>query len=254
MRVWALADLHLSFGVANKKMDVFGEKWIDHPKKIAAAWQNQVHEEDLVLIPGDISWAINLAEALPDLEWIHALPGTKVILRGNHDYWWSSLSKMKKFLPPSIHPIHNNSFEWEGISIGGSRLWDNPAFNFSQIIQVIPTPISALPGPPLDADKQLWAAQQRRIFERELGRLELSLKQLNPKAKKRIAMTHYPPVSTDLEDSEVSSLLEKYNVDACVFGHLHNVEAEGLIFGEKNGIRYIFAACDYTDFIPVPVF
>lgn len=253
MSIWALADLHLSFSTPGKEMDVFGEKWVDHSQKIEEAWRSHVQEEDLVLLPGDISWAMRLEEALIDLEWIHQLPGTKVVLRGNHDYWWSSLSKMRKQFPSSIHPIHNSTFEWNDVSITGSRLWDNPAFSFGHIIEMRPNPISAEPGPPPEADVEEWRANQERIFRRELVRLENSLKQLNPQASLKIALTHYPPVSTELEDSEVSALLEKYGVDVCVFGHLHNVAHPGSLFGTKNGVRYIFTACDYVNFQPVKI-
>src|SRR6185436_13877424 len=105
MTIWAIADLHLSFGVANKKMDVFGPQWINHPEKIAHFWQHSILPTDLVLIPGDISWAIHSEEAIPDLQWIDQLPGTKLLLKGNHDFWWNSLSKVKQILPSSCHLI-----------------------------------------------------------------------------------------------------------------------------------------------------
>lgn len=253
MTVWALADLHLSFGVENKKMDVFGDKWIDHPAKIEAAWRDCISDDDLVLLPGDISWAMRLDEAVADLEWIDALPGTKVMLRGNHDYWWPSLSKLKKILPSSIHAIHNNSFDWQDISIGGSRMWDDPELGFMDIIDFTPNPISKAPGAPEGQSVEERQEQQNRIFARELDRLERSLKTLNPNAKTRIAMTHYPPIGTDMAESTTSRLLKKYNVDICVFGHLHNVKDHMASFGEKDGIHYHFVACDYTHFKPVKV-
>lgn len=250
MTVWAIADLHLSFGVPNKEMDVFGPQWIDYTKKIEQFWHEKISPDDLILIPGDISWAMHPEEAKPDLDWIDSLPGTKVILRGNHDYWWASLSKIEKVLPPSIHLIQNNAFQWKDFSIAGTRLWDTPEYTFKHCIDYQENtrakPLTVDDKNPVEAEK---------IFLRELGRLELSLKCLDKwPGKTRIAMTHYPPIGTDLKDSRTSRLLEKYNVKVCVFGHLHNVRQGNPLFGEKNGIRYILTSCDYLNFLPIKIF
>lgn len=238
MTVFAIADLHLSVSVPEKDMKVFGPKWTHYMERIADHWNALVKDKDLVLIPGDISWAMKLEEAIKDLEWIEALPGTKVMIRGNHDYWWSSPSKVRSILPPSIHIIHNDAFDFEGISIAGTRFWDSPEFDFLHYVNADLSP------QPVD----------EKIFRRELGRLELSLKSLNRQAKKRIVMTHYPPISADLKSSSVSQLLEDYHVDYCLFGHLHNLK-EGLnLFGEKNGVHYMLTAADYLDFCPRKVF
>lgn len=246
MPVWAIADLHLSFGVPDKNMDVFGEQWVNYTQKIQNNWLAQISDDDLVLIPGDISWAMQPKDAKPDLDWIHELPGTKVMIRGNHDYWWTSLSKIEKILPPSIHLIQNNAFEWKDIAVGGARLWDTPEFNFNEYIHFIENPRAKL----TEIDTNLGEAE--KIFTREMGRLELSLKALSPKAKMRIVMTHYPPIGPDLAQSRVSTLLTKYNVNICVFGHLHNVKPS-LLFGEKNGISYYLTSCDYLNFKPICV-
>jgi len=246
MTVWALSDPHLSFSVPDKNMEFFGEVWTGYTDKIKSHWEAVIGPDDLVLVPGDISWAMKFEDALIDLEWIHALPGTKLICKGNHDYWWGSVSKMTKTMPPSIHIIHNNVFTWKDISIGGARLWDTAEFNFNDYI-VFRENVRAKNKGPKDPK------EVEKIFARELGRLELSLQQLDQKAKTRIAITHYPPVSADLQDSRASAILEKYNVDICVFGHLHTVRKEAEMFGEKNGIRYIFASCDHLDYKPVKV-
>ena len=128
MTIWALADLHLSFGVPDKEMDVFGPKWKNHPEKIRANWEKLVKPDDLVLLPGDISWGMHPEEALPDLNWIDSLPGTKVMIRGNHDYWWTSISKVEKVLPKSIHVIQNNIYRWKDVIICGARLWDTEEY------------------------------------------------------------------------------------------------------------------------------
>lgn len=245
MAVWALADLHLAFGVPEKKMDFFGEPWIDYADKIKKQWLDHIKLEDLVLLPGDISWAMRIDDAAIDLNWIHQLPGTKVMIRGNHDYWWTSLNKIEKILPPSIHLIQNNVFNWKEYTIGGARLWDTNEFSFNQYIE-----FKANPRAKKLTEVEEDPKETERIFQRELGRLELSLKALNKEASIRIAMTHYPPISADLKDSAASQLLEKFKIHTCVFGHLHNVKANLPLFGEKNNIRYFLTSCDYLDFIP----
>lgn len=247
MSVWAIADLHLSFGVPDKAMDVFGEKWKDHPDKLSHHWHKHITADDLVLLPGDISWAMHSEEAIPDLQWIDALPGTKVMIRGNHDFWWNSLSKLEKILPKSIHLIQNNAFQWKDIAICGARLWDTPEFSFSPFIDYADNPrakkLSEVDAPD-NAEK---------IFLRELGRLEMSLKALPKNISTSIAMTHYPPIGAELHPSRASALLEKYHVSACVFGHLHNVKPHALPFGIKNNVRYAFVAADYIDFMPIQI-
>ena len=254
MHIWAIADLHLSFGVPNKKMDPFGPQWVNFEKRVEENWKNKITADDLVLIPGDISWATHLEDALPDLEWIDSLPGTKVMIRGNHDYWWSSPTKIRKVLPPSIHIIQNDVFEWNDVSIGGARLWDTPQFHFNDFIIFNENPTissSATKADLTDKEKEQRAAKAEKIYQRELQRLEFSLKQLRQTARLRIAMTHYPPVSADLQPSEASVLLEKYNVDICAFGHLHSVRPDAKFFGQGEHIRYLLTACDYLDFKPI---
>lgn len=249
MSVFAIADLHLSFGVSGKNMDVFGEIWRDHPKKIEEKWTRVIGPDDLVLIPGDISWAKHLTEALPDLVFIDSLPGTKVMIKGNHDYWWSAISKVKEIAPESLHFVQNDSFDFNDISVAGSRLWDTDEYNFDGCIDYHDNktvrPLMAKDEDPVEREK---------IFTRELQRLEMSLKTLSPSAKHRICMTHYPPVGIDLKDSRASKLLEKYGVEACVFGHVHSMK-KGLnpFYGEKNGVRYHFACADFIDFNPIKI-
>lgn len=248
MTIWALADLHLSFGVPNKEMSFFGERWAGHPGIIRDNWLKVIKPEDLVLLPGDISWAMHPEEAVPDLKWIDALPGTKVMIRGNHDYWWSSVKKLKEILPPSIHLVQNDVFRWGSIAVCGARLWDTPEFTFDGYVHMTDNP---------RANKLIQVEEPEaieKIFLRELGRLELSLKCL-PKDPKifKIAMVHYPPIGPDLKPTRASALLEKYGVNACVFGHLHNVNPGTLPFGTKNGITYTFVACDYVKFMPIEI-
>ncbi|MBA2728666.1 MAG: metallophosphoesterase [Parachlamydiaceae bacterium] len=248
MAVWAIADLHLSFGVPDKAMDLFGPQWTDHPEKIKEHWLSLISPDDLVLIAGDISWAMTPEQAKPDLNWIGQLPGTKLLIRGNHDYWWTSLSKAEKVLPPSMHLIQNNACTWKNISVAGARLWDTPEYAFGEWIDYRDNPkakiLATEPDPNLPAETL-------RLFQRELSRLETSLKAMDKHADTRIVMTHYPPIGGLLLESEVSKLLEKYHVDICVFGHLHNLQQNVPLFGKRNEISYYLTACDYLNFIPL---
>ena len=247
MAIWAISDLHLSFSDPSKSMEVFGPEWADYSFKIQENWIKYISKEDLVLIPGDISWAKNLDKALIDLNWIDALPGTKLIIKGNHDYWWDSASKMKKVMPPSIFFLQNDAFNWNDVSIGGARLWDTAEFSFADYIEYKDNPRENKKEPPSSQE------EDEKIFVRELERLKLSLLKLNPEAKHKIALTHYPPIGADLKDSRVSKILEEHKIETCIFGHLHSLKRKEPFFGEKNGIKYIYASCEYLDFVPIKI-
>ena len=251
MRIWAIGDLHLSFGVPDKNMDVFGPNWSDHAEVIASHWKDLIHPDDLILIPGDISWAMKLEDALPDLLWIDSLPGTKVMIKGNHDYWWGSLKKLATVLPPSIHLIQNNAFHWKDVAIGGSRLWDTPEYSFAEFIEFQEPILKKTTTPANSREEIVQEDLNSRIFDRELERLNRSLKAMNPDAALKIAMTHYPPISASMEPSRTAQILEKNQIQICVFGHLHNVKANRALFGTKNGIRYELTSCDYLHFQPI---
>lgn len=241
MAIWTIGDLHLSFNTPGKEMALFGSQWIDHHAKIAQFWDEHVHADDLVLIPGDISWAMRLEQAKMDLEWIDARPGTKVLIRGNHDYWWDSASKIRKALPPSLHIISNDAFLWNDVAIGGARLWDSKEYSFSSFIDMKETKSSAEP-PVKDI------VEDEKIFEREVSRLALSLQAMNKNASLKIVMTHYPPISADLKDSTVSNMLKAAGIDIVVFGHLHSLKRDQKLFGIKEGVSYHLVSCDWLDF------
>ena len=188
-------------------MEAFGPAWKNYAYRIEGHWKKMIAPEDLVLIPGDISWAMHLEDALVDLQWIDALPGTKVILRGNHDYWWSSASKLAKVMPPSIHFIQNNVFNWNGVTIGGSRLWDTHEYTFSKFIEFQENPRARIKTPEEFAKEK---DEEEKIFIRELERLKLSLSQLDKNAKVKIAMVHYPPIGADLAPSRASDIFRKF--------------------------------------------
>jgi uncharacterized protein len=253
MTIWALSDLHLAFSVPDKDMKAFGPSWENYAEKMGENWRRLVHQDDLVLIPGDISWAMRLEEALVDLKWIDALPGTKVMVKGNHDYWWGTVSKMRKAMPSSIHLIQNDVFNWNDVTIGGTRLWDSDEYSFNTYIQFQENPL-AKPSAPFS--KEEAEREREKIFSREKERLKLSLTQLRKDAPLKIVLTHYPPIGADLKPSQVSSILEAYGVNICVFGHLHNLKKPEPflpLFGTARGVEYIFASCDYLDFTPLRV-
>jgi predicted phosphohydrolase len=249
MRIWAIGDLHLSFGVSGKSMDVFGPGWENHAEKIATSWNAMIGPDDLVLIPGDISWAMRLEEARADLDWIHRLPGTKVMIKGNHDYWWGSLKQISQILPPSIHLIQNNAFQWRGATIGGARLWDTPEYGFGEFVEFRENPKEKSK----DAEVVVQEELSNKIFDRELERLKMSLKQMDPNAELKIAMTHYPPIGADMKPTRASQILEEYGVKIVVFGHLHNIRSDCSLFGEARGVRYVLTSSDYIRHQPIAI-
>lgn len=220
MKLFAIGDLHLSAD-GNKPMDMFGAKWEHHFEKISTDWRMRVTDEDVVLVPGDISWAMHLNEALPDLEAIGALPGKKVLLRGNHDYWWASLSRLRDILPEGMYVLQNDALQLGDIVLAGSRGW-------------------TLPG--------MGNAEDERIYRREVMRLKLSLEAAQRFSGTLVAMTHFPPVPDSGERTEVSRLLSEYKTRFCVYGHLHGAAGRNAFSGELDGTAYACVACDQIDF------
>ena len=245
MKIFAIGDLHLSHA-GEKPMDIFGPHWKDHHLQIAANWKEKVTEKDLVLIPGDLSWAMHLQEAKADLEWIDQLPGRKILLKGNHDYWWSSITQLRNLLKgSSLFPIQYDAATFGQVTIGGTRLWTTPDAGI-----VYPDPLKESQGS--DADAVLIKGQEEKVFKRELGRLEASLSALSSEAVLRIAMTHFPPTNESGKDTILTQILEKHNIDICVFGHLHSLNLpEGMTWDYvKNSVRYVLVSCDAIDFVP----
>ncbi|MDA0713133.1 MAG: metallophosphoesterase [bacterium] len=228
MRIWGISDLHLSFS-SNKPMDVFGKNWEGHAQKMSAAWDALVAPEDIVLCPGDLSWAMRLDEAKLDLEWIGQRPGLKILGRGNHDYWWSSISKVRAALPKGCIALQHDCVDLGDVVVAGSRCW-------------------AAPGA-LD-----YTEADHKIYERELLRLKMSLESAVKIAGDRpiIAAIHYPPFAANQTETGFSKLLEEYGVKVCVYGHLHGERSHRTaVQGEVRGIHYFLIACDNIDFKPV---
>lgn len=242
VKIFALADFHLSLGTPGKKMDIFGDQWIHHDSKIMNRCRELVGAEDLLLIPGDLSWAMRLADALLDLNFIHELPGTKIICKGNHDYWWPSLKKLHEALPPTVISVQNSVQRFGKVAIGGVRLWDDRELDFDRVINYKPNPKKNL-------DQALTADENEAIFQKELIRLEAVLQAFHPEETK-ILMCHYPPIGLDLESSRAGKLIEHYGVDICVFGHLHQLNTHAPLFGRRGKTNYQLTSCDYLDFTP----
>ncbi len=230
MKIFAISDLHLS--VNNPKpMDIFGPTWEGYLDKIFADWKEKVSDEDVVLMAGDFSWAMKLEETEPDFAMLEALPGKKIIIRGNHDYWWKSISAVRKILPSDFYAIQNDAIKLGDFVVCGTRLWNLPDKN---------KPLSE------DDDK---------IYKRELIRLELTLqeaKKLQANGEQIVCMLHYPPYTFKEEDNEVTSLLEKYGVSKVVYGHIHAYCKQNLILN-KNGIEYFLTSCDLVGNRLIPI-
>lgn len=224
MAIFAIADLHLSH-FEEKSMDIFGAHWKGHWQKIETAWRERVTKEDLVLIPGDISWAMQMRQAQPDLDAIGALPGQKLLLRGNHDYWWSSLAQVRQALPAGMHALQNDCFAYQGGAVCGTRGWVQGA---------------AAQG-----------AQDAKLLCREIGRLKLSLQSARQRGLPiRLAMFHFPPFDEKQTPNEMTALLAEYGVTRAVYGHLHGKSLKNAFEGTLEGVRYELVSCDHLDFAP----
>jgi predicted phosphohydrolase len=251
MKIFAIGDLHLGHAV-DKPMDIFGPQWKDHVQQIATNWQDRVDDQDLVLVPGDVSWAMRFEEAEEDLTWLDRLPGRKVLLKGNHDYWWPSISRLRERLEgTSLSALQYDSISISAAAIGGSRLWTVPELDLPY---EDPLEISEEPGQGSGSSDHGTSemTHDERIFRRELGRLKMSLDSLDPAASLRIVMTHFPVTDESGKDTALTRLLERVRADICVFGHLHNL---GLPWGStwdfvKKGVRYVLVSCDSVDFAP----
>ena len=229
VRIFAIGDLHLPGG-QDKPMDVFGTEWRDHAVRIEASWRKAVGDGDVVLVPGDISWAMKLDEAACDLAFLGRLPGTIVLIRGNHDYWWQGIGKVRAALPCGVHAVQNDHFRLPGgWAVCGSRGWVHPhAPEFTQ--------------------------HDRKIYERELERLELSLESaVRAGLRPGVAMLHFPPAPADGRPTGFTALLERYRVPLCVYGHLHGDARAGALRGEVRGVLYRLVACDAVGFSPALV-
>lgn len=224
MKIFAISDLHLSLNNP-KPMNIFGPVWEGYEQKIFDDWREKVGDDDLVLLAGDFSWAMRLDEAKPDFELIKDLPGKKVLIRGNHDYWWSSISAVRAALPQNMFAIQNDAIKFGDIIVCGTRGWTVPE------------------------NGEFASAEDEKIFKREVIRLDLTLKSakaLQQNGEKIICMMHYPPCNFKREDSEFTKLLCEAQVACVVFGHLHGYKRKQNQF-RLDGINYYLTSCDMVE-------
>lgn len=232
MKIFAIGDLHLSMGEdIEKPMDIFGGEWVGHAEKLYNNWTESVTNDDIVIVCGDISWGLRLDEAVADLEWIHNLPGTKVLFKGNHDLWWQSAGRLNKMYDDgTMNFMQCKAYIAGDVAICGSRGWICPGTDgFSE--------------------------HDRKIYDREAARLRLSLEEGKKQGiKKIIGVLHYPPTNDKHQASDFTRLMEEYGVKTCVYGHLHgkDVFPNGLK-GIYNGVEYRLVSLDYLQAKPEEV-
>ena len=228
MALYAIGDLHLCLG-ASKPMDVFGGNWVGYMEKLKEGF-SKVRPEDTTILLGDLSWALDLPNAKADFAWINEIPGRKIILKGNHDYWWSTASKFYKFCEENGFQdqfiLNNNHFEYEGWAICGTRGWF--------------------------FEEEKSGQQDEKVFRRELLRLEASLQSAGDLPK--LVFLHYPPKYKGYECPQIISLLQQYDVRQCFYGHLHGASHKLALQGIWDGVDYRLVAADAVNFQPVPVF
>lgn len=225
MSLFALSDFHLSLGT-DKPMDIFGDMWKEHHLKIKSNWNSKIENTDTVLVAGDISWAMKMDEAFPDLDFINSLNGKKVFIKGNHDYWWASIKKLNS-LYEDMYFIQNTHYKYGDYGICGTRGWVN-----------------------LNDQEE----HDEKVYNRELLRLKMSMDSaLGQGMKKLIVMLHYPPVTKISRSVEFLQLLSEYNVEKVIYGHIHHDSKYICINGLYNNIEYICTSADIINFDPVRI-
>ena len=224
MALYVIGDLHLSL-TSDKSMEVFGNGWQDYVQRLQGAFA-QLHDDGVTVLCGDLSWGMSLEESLADLKFINALPGRKILLKGNHDYWWNTAAKMQRFFAENeldtLEILHNNCLFYGDHALCGTRGW------FYEL------------------DNE--GTHDEKMLLREVGRLETSLQAAGDREK--IAFLHYPPLYQGYECPEILRLLQEYRVKACYYGHLHGASHRRRIEGNSRGTDYSLVAADYLRFIP----
>ena len=226
MSVFAIGDLHLSLG-SDKPMDIFSG-WDNYVERLEKNWKSIVKPDDYVVLCGDISWSMKLENTLNDFFFIQSLPGKKLIIKGNHDYWWTTRRKMETFLADNgldtLSFIHNSALAVGDICLCGTRGWAYDA-----------------------------GISEEKFLKREAGRLSASIEEAKAKGLEPIVFLHYPPLYGDYVCKEIVEVLHQYGVRRCYYGHLHGNTHKRAVIGEVDGIKYNLVSCDYTDFFPVLV-
>lgn len=227
-KIFAISDIHLGFS-CKKPMNIFGSKWDNHEEKIYKNWQSIVSDDDVVLIAGDISWETYVSRAIADFDFINKLNGTKIITKGNHDYWWETLSKLKKFSDENnfntIKFLHNTNIVFGDTVVCGTKGYPET--------EGIPS-----------------GEEEKKLYSREILRLQNAVKDAKKTgAKRAIVMLHYPPGT----DTEFAKILKEANVDFCIYGHLHGGTFGAVTRGNVGGVEYRLTSCDYLNFCPIEI-
>lgn len=224
MAVYAIGDTHLSFG-SDKPMNIF-KGWDDYVLRLEKKWQNLVNENDTVIINGDVSWGMSLEESKKDFEFLNGLNGTKILMKGNHDYWWNTARKMESFFAENgfdaLKILHNNAYRAGDISIAGTRGWF------------------------FDAEKD----NADKVMSRECARLQRSIDAARELGGETVVFLHYPPVSISRDCEPILSVLTDNGIKRCYYGHLHGGAARLGVNGEKYGISFRLVSADFLGFCP----
>jgi hypothetical protein len=235
--IYALADLHLALSNPEKSMDVFGSRWEGYIDRVRDNWINTVTDADTVLIPGDISWATYIDKAEEDFRFISELPGNKLLSRGNHDFWWTTMKKMEEYFAEkgftNLQFVRTNVVEADGCLISGTRGWM------------------------IESRDSIEGSDNRKIYERERLRIQMCVDKLNEvdpdHSRKHILMIHYPPITAKQEFTDFAQLIADGGVDICVYGHLHGKAHKKAFEGEFGGTKFICSSADYVEFCPVKI-
>ncbi|MGN1208642.1 MAG: metallophosphoesterase [Christensenellales bacterium] len=224
MKVFAISDLHLSVN-SNKPMDIFGPVWDDSFEKIKQDWNKRVAKDDVVLLCGDLSWAMKLEDAVQDINMLDQLNGLKILLKGNHDFWWQSITALRNVLPKDFYAIQNDAIRIKNYVFCGTRGWLIPEGKYN-------------------------SEENLKIYNREVERLKLSLekmKSLKQNGDTVICLMHYPPFLQNEESTGFTELIERYDVDIVVFGHIHKNLSGYKFKTTKNGVKYYLTSCDLLE-------
>lgn len=228
MSLFAIGDLHLALSVKSKPMDIFSG-WENYMQLMEENWRREVSDDDTIVLAGDISWAMNIKDAYEDFRWIHEMPGQKIILKGNHDYWWGSRKKMEDTFSQwgfdSLKILHNNFFTYENYGICGTRGWVN------------------MPGEAADA----------KVLAREAGRLTASVQPAVSGGFEPLVFMHYPPIYGNSVNYDILDVLFKYDVKKCWYGHLHGPSIKYAVNGEREGIDFRLISGDFLQFCPMKI-